>query len=100
MTAHDKFQLDQYRSYLRVLADMQLNARLLEDELTAITLKHVHGWKVAEVAQHLGRSSEAVAGLLRRGLKKLRKTCRSRLRMLDRQSNRKAQRHLMQVLHD
>ena len=48
-------------------------ADLLEDELTAITLKHVHGWKVAEIAEHLGRSPEAVAGLLRRGLKKLRK---------------------------
>ena len=47
-------------------------SHLLEDEYTAVMLKHVHGWKVAEIATHIGRSSEAVAGLLRRGLKKLR----------------------------
>jgi RNA polymerase sigma-70 factor (ECF subfamily) len=47
---------------------------LLKDEYTAVLLKHVHDWKVAEIAEHLGRSPEAVAGLLRRGLKKLRKS--------------------------
>ncbi|MDV6029250.1 MAG: sigma-70 family RNA polymerase sigma factor [Phycisphaera sp. RhM] len=45
---------------------------LLEAECTAVMLKHVHGWKVSDIAVHLGRSPEAVAGLLRRGLKKLR----------------------------
>lgn len=45
---------------------------LLEDEYTAVMLKHVHDWKVAEIAERIGRSPEAVAGLLRRGLKKLR----------------------------
>ena len=47
---------------------------LLDDECEALMLKHVHGWKVAEIAEHLGRSPEGVAGLLRRGLKKLRKS--------------------------
>lgn len=49
-------------------------SKLLEDEYTAVMLKHVHDWKVAEIAQHLNRSPEAVAGLLRRALKKLRRT--------------------------
>lgn len=51
---------------------------LLDDERTAVLLKHVHGWKVAEIADHLGRSQVAVAGLLRRGLKKLREKMQTR----------------------
>mgnify|MGYP001818367121 FL=1 len=47
---------------------------LLEDEYTAVMLKHVHDWKVAEIAQHMGRTPEGIAGLLRRGLKKLRRS--------------------------
>jgi RNA polymerase sigma-70 factor (ECF subfamily) len=47
-------------------------AQLLDDERTAVLLKHFHEWSVAEIAQHLGRTDDAVAGLLRRGLKKLR----------------------------
>lgn len=46
--------------------------RLLADERTAVALKHFHNWSVAKIAQHLGRTQEGVAGLLRRGLKKLR----------------------------
>lgn len=46
--------------------------RLLDDERSAVILKHYHNWSVAEIAQHLGRTQEAVGGLLRRGLKKLR----------------------------
>ncbi len=45
---------------------------LLEDEYQAVTLKHIHGWTVAEIAEQLDRTPEGVAGLLRRGLKKLR----------------------------
>ncbi len=52
------------------LADALL--KLLDDERSAVVLKHFHSWSVAEIAQHLGRTQEAVAGLLRRGLKKLR----------------------------
>ena len=47
---------------------------LLADECEAVMLKHVHDWKVAEIAELLGRSPEGVAGLLRRGLRKLRKS--------------------------
>lgn len=47
-------------------------AGLLDDERTAVMLKHFHDWSVAQIAQHLGRTTDAVGGLLRRGLKKLR----------------------------
>jgi RNA polymerase sigma-70 factor, ECF subfamily len=49
---------------------------LLDDERSAVILKHYHNWSVADIAQHLGRTQEAVAGLLRRGLKKLREHLR------------------------
>lgn len=45
---------------------------LSEDERTAIVLKHLHGRPIADIAEHLGRSITGVAGLLNRGLKKLR----------------------------
>jgi RNA polymerase sigma-70 factor (ECF subfamily) len=47
-------------------------AQLLDDERTAVVLKHFHDWRIDEIAQQLGRTSDAVAGLLRRGLRKLR----------------------------
>lgn len=52
------------------LADALL--QLLDDERTAVVLKHFHDWPVVEIAKHLARTNNAVAGLLRRGLKKLR----------------------------
>ena len=47
-------------------------AQLPDDQRTAVELHHLHDWSVAEIAEHVGRSEAAVAGLLRRGLKKLR----------------------------
>jgi len=47
-------------------------AQLPDDQRTAVILKHFHEWSLAEIAEHLGRSTLAVAGLLKRGLKKLR----------------------------
>lgn len=38
----------------------------------AVVLHHLQGWTLAEVAQQLDRSDAAVAGLLHRGLRKLR----------------------------
>jgi len=48
-------------------------ARLPEAEREAVTLHHLFDWTQAEIAAHLGRTRPAVAGLLCRGLKKLRK---------------------------
>jgi RNA polymerase sigma-70 factor (ECF subfamily) len=47
-------------------------AALPDDQREALVLQHWHCWKVAEIAAHLGRTKPAVAGLLKRGLAKLR----------------------------
>jgi RNA polymerase sigma-70 factor, ECF subfamily len=47
-------------------------ARLPDHQRQAVELHHIQGWSLAAVAQHLGCSKEAVAGLLHRGLRKLR----------------------------
>jgi RNA polymerase sigma-70 factor (ECF subfamily) len=47
-------------------------ARLPDDEREALQLKHLEGWSVQAIAQRVGRSEAGVAGLLRRGLKRMR----------------------------
>ena len=47
-------------------------AELPEDQQEVLVLKHCLGRKVAEIAEETGRSVASVAGLLRRGLKRLR----------------------------
>jgi RNA polymerase sigma-70 factor (ECF subfamily) len=55
---------------LRQLAEALL--RLPDDQRLAVELHHLQGLSLADVGQHLGRSREAVAGLVFRGLKHLR----------------------------
>src|SRR5262249_50650342 len=45
---------------------------LPEPQREALLLQHWHGWSVSRIAEHLGRSPVAVAGLLKRGLQSLR----------------------------
>jgi RNA polymerase sigma-70 factor (ECF subfamily) len=48
------------------------------DQLQAVTLHYLHGCTLAEVAKELDRSRAAVAGLLHRGLKSLRRILEER----------------------
>jgi RNA polymerase sigma-70 factor (ECF subfamily) len=47
-------------------------AQLPDDQRTALELKHLHGWTVEAIAAQMERTRASVAGLLRRGLEKLR----------------------------
>jgi RNA polymerase sigma-70 factor (ECF subfamily) len=46
--------------------------RLPEAQREALVLQHWQGWSLAQIGAHLGRSTEAVAGLIKRGLRRLR----------------------------
>jgi len=46
--------------------------RLPEAQRDAVVLHHLYGWTISEVSQRLERTDAAVAGLLHRGLRKLR----------------------------
>lgn len=45
---------------------------LPDDQREAVELHHLHGCPISELAELMGRTSPSVAGLLRRGLKRLR----------------------------
>jgi RNA polymerase sigma-70 factor (ECF subfamily) len=47
-------------------------ATLPEPQREALVLRHGQGWPVADIARHLGRTPLAVAGLLKRGARRLR----------------------------
>jgi RNA polymerase sigma-70 factor (ECF subfamily) len=47
-------------------------ARLPEPQREALLLQHWHGWSLAQIGEHLGRTPAAVAGFLHRGLQQLR----------------------------
>ncbi|HZT82987.1 MAG TPA: sigma-70 family RNA polymerase sigma factor [Gemmataceae bacterium] len=47
-------------------------ATLPEAQRSALVLRYCQGWAVADIAEHLGRSPTAVAGLLKRGSRQLR----------------------------
>lgn len=46
--------------------------QLLEDERTAVELKHLHDCSIQFISEYLGRTELAVEGLLKRGRKRLR----------------------------
>jgi RNA polymerase sigma-70 factor, ECF subfamily len=62
-------QADRQEQLLRLA---QALSALPDDQRQAIELHHLHGALLADIAQDMGRSEAAVAGLLRRGRKKLR----------------------------
>jgi RNA polymerase sigma-70 factor (ECF subfamily) len=46
---------------------------LPDDQREAVRLRHLEGWALADIARHLGRSPAATAGLIKRGMKTLRR---------------------------
>jgi RNA polymerase sigma-70 factor (ECF subfamily) len=56
----------------QVLLLAEAVAALPEAQREAVTLHHLQGWPLAEVARHLDRTPAAVMGLLHRGLRQLR----------------------------
>jgi RNA polymerase sigma-70 factor (ECF subfamily) len=47
-------------------------ARLPDAQREALVMRHLRGWSLSQIAEHLGRTHAAVAGLLKRGLRQLR----------------------------
>jgi RNA polymerase sigma-70 factor (ECF subfamily) len=47
---------------------------LPEAQREALMLQHWHGWTLAQIAEHMGKSRAAVAGLIKRGLQQLRRS--------------------------
>jgi RNA polymerase sigma-70 factor (ECF subfamily) len=45
---------------------------LPEDQREAVRLRHLEGWSLAEISAHFERSPAATAGLIKRGMQKLR----------------------------
>jgi RNA polymerase sigma-70 factor, ECF subfamily len=54
----------------------KLLTHLSEAQADAIVLKHCQGWSVEQISRHLNKTPDAVGGLLRHGLKKLRELMR------------------------
>ena len=50
---------------------------LPDDQREAVRLRHLEGWSLKHIADSLGRSEEAVAGLIKRGMVGLRKHVRT-----------------------
>lgn len=67
-------QLAQHEEAIRLAAAI---ARLPEAQAEAVVLHHLQGWPLSEVSRQLGRTEAAVAGLLHRGLRKLRELLRT-----------------------
>ena len=46
---------------------------LPEDQREAVRLRHLEGWALADIARHLNRTPAATAGLIKRGMRTLRR---------------------------
>jgi RNA polymerase sigma-70 factor, ECF subfamily len=62
----------------RLLALADALARLPDAQRDAVTLHYWSGWTLAQISERLNRSRDAVAGLLKRGLRQLREDMASK----------------------
>ena len=62
----------------RVLQLAEALNTLSEPQREAVELHYWQGWSLSEIGEHLDRSTASVAGLLQRGLKKLRRQLQER----------------------
>ncbi len=62
-------KLDQHEQAIRLANAL---AQLPQAQREALVLQNWDNWSLAEIAEHMGRTPAAVAGLLKRGLKRLR----------------------------
>jgi RNA polymerase sigma-70 factor (ECF subfamily) len=61
---------------IRVEEEHRLNQALTalpDDQREAVRLRHLDGWALADIARQLGRTRAATAGLIKRGMKALRR---------------------------
>lgn len=64
--------IEQLARQEQVLKLSEVITRLPESQREALVLQAWQGWSLAEIAEHMGRTPQAVAGLLKRGLRQLR----------------------------
>jgi RNA polymerase sigma-70 factor (ECF subfamily) len=62
-------QAERHEQTLRLAAVL---AELPEGQREVVVLRHCHGWSLADISRHIGKSAAAVAGLLHRGLQQIR----------------------------
>ncbi len=58
---------------VRLAAALQ---KLAPDQREAVRLRYLEGWSLAEISEHTGRTKHSIAGLIKRGLSRLRKELR------------------------
>jgi RNA polymerase sigma-70 factor (ECF subfamily) len=58
----------------RALALAEIIEKLPDMQREAVRLRHLEGWTLHEIAEELGKSEAATAGLIKRGLQALRKS--------------------------
>lgn len=68
-------QLIKQEQVLRLTEAMAL---LPEAQREALILQHWHGWQLARIADHMGKTRVAIAGLLKRALQSLREALREK----------------------
>ena len=61
----------------RLLQLASLVGNLPEEQQEVLVLHHCQGWSLEQISKHVGRSIPSVAGLLRRGLARLRERLKS-----------------------